>query len=330
MTSTVKSRQSATATATATAAATAVTHGGCGCDAAARDGDAAAAARRPACPAGCDGAATHGDGSGETLCTVRRPEDASAWEELVGRYTGMLYAIARSYGLDPATSGDAVQTTWLRLVEHLGALREPSAVGGWLATTVRRQCLVLVRNRRRELPVEQAEELYPPDTDHSPENEVVARDRDAQVRAAFHRLPVKDRRLLACLMVSARSSYAARPPGLICLSAALGRPGRAASSDFAANWPPPALTTQCRLGDSAPRAAGRRNTPVVSECREFPAHVPISRREPAAGKTGSCGSVFDSDSSPRADPVRRAAIAARDDTLSFIKIRRRCEARSMS
>jgi len=134
--------------------------------------------------------------------------DRQAWEELVGRYTGMLHTIARSYGLDPAASGDVVQTTWLRLVEHLGTLREPSAVGGWLATTVRRQCLLLVRNRQRELPVEQADELYSLDNDHSPEGEVVARDRDARVRAAFYRLPVKDRRLLACLMTSARCSYA--------------------------------------------------------------------------------------------------------------------------
>lgn len=134
--------------------------------------------------------------------------DGQAWEELVGRYTGMLHAIARSYGLDPAASGDVVQTTWLRLVEHLGSLREPSAVSGWLATTVRRQCILLARNRRRELPVEQADELYALDNDHSPEGEVVARDRDARVRAAFHRLPVKDRRLLACLMISARCSYA--------------------------------------------------------------------------------------------------------------------------
>ena len=134
--------------------------------------------------------------------------DRHAWEELVGRYTGMLYGIARSYGLDPATSGDVVQTAWLRLVEHLGSLREPNAVGGWLATTVRRQCLLLVRHRQRELPFEQPDELYVLDNDHSPEGEVVGRDRDARVRAAFHRLPVKDRQLLACLMIPARCSYA--------------------------------------------------------------------------------------------------------------------------
>lgn len=134
--------------------------------------------------------------------------DRHAWEELVGRYTGMLYAITRSYGLDAATRGDVVQTTWLLLVEHLGTLRQPGAVGGWLATTVRRQCLLLVRSRPRELLVEHADDLYPLGNDHSPEGEVVARDRDARVRAAFHRLPVKDRRLLACLMISAPCTYA--------------------------------------------------------------------------------------------------------------------------
>ena len=36
----------------------------------------------------------------------------------------------------------------------------------------------------------------------------MARDRDARVRVAFHRLPAEDRRLLACLMIPARCSYA--------------------------------------------------------------------------------------------------------------------------
>lgn len=140
--------------------------------------------------------------------------DRQAWQELVGRYTGMLHAITRSYGLDPSTSADVVQTTWLRLVEHLGTLRDPRAVGGWLATTARRECLLAVRNRRRELPVEQVDDFCPSDSDHSPEGEVVARDRDARVRAAFHRLPAQDRRLLACLMVAPRPRYADVSAGL--------------------------------------------------------------------------------------------------------------------
>ena len=134
--------------------------------------------------------------------------ERQAWEELVGRYNGMMYGIARSYGLDLSASGDVVQTAWLRLVEHIGTLREPRAIGGWLATTVRRQCLLIVRNRQRELPIEQADGLGTLDSDHSPEGEAVARDRDARVRVAFHRLPAEDRRLLECLMISSRCSYA--------------------------------------------------------------------------------------------------------------------------
>ena len=134
--------------------------------------------------------------------------ERQAWVELVGRYNGMMYGIARSYGLDRSASGDVVQTAWLRLVEHIGTLREPRAIGGWLATTVRRQCLLIVRNRQREVPIEQADGLCALDSDQSPEGEVVAQDRDARVRVAFRRLPAEDRRLLGCLMISARCSYA--------------------------------------------------------------------------------------------------------------------------
>ena len=42
--------------------------------------------------------------------------------------------------------------------------------------------------------------------------------------------------------------------------------------------------------------------------------------------TCSAGSMFGGEISLSAEPVRRVAIAARDDTLSFIKIRRSCEA----
>jgi RNA polymerase sigma factor (sigma-70 family) len=134
--------------------------------------------------------------------------DHQSWEELVNRYTGMLYAIARSYGLDSWTSADVVQATWLRLVEHVDTLRDPGAIGAWLATTARRQCFSVVRSRRREHPVEQVDGLDAADRDPSPEDEVAARDRDARVRAAFHRLPIRDRRLLICLMNSPRCSYA--------------------------------------------------------------------------------------------------------------------------
>jgi RNA polymerase sigma factor (sigma-70 family) len=156
--------------------------------------------------------------------------DRQAWEQLVSRYTGMLYGIARSYGLDSSTSGDVVQTTWLRLVEHLDTLRDPGAIGGWLATTARRHCLSVVRSHRRERPVEQVDGLDAPDRDRSPEDEAAARDRDERVRAAFHRLPIRDRRLLVGLMASPRCSYADLSAGLGMPVGSIG-PTRARSLD---------------------------------------------------------------------------------------------------
>ncbi|SEG41380.1 RNA polymerase sigma factor, sigma-70 family [Nonomuraea solani] len=74
--------------------------------------------------------------------------DHSAWDELVARFGPHMWAVARACGLSPADAADAVQGSWLRLVQHLQSIRDPSAVGGWLMTTVRRESLLLLRKER--------------------------------------------------------------------------------------------------------------------------------------------------------------------------------------
>ncbi|MGL5828075.1 MAG: RNA polymerase sigma factor, partial [Angustibacter sp.] len=83
------------------------------------------------------------------LCQAAQGQ-AAAWDELVRRFERLVWSIARSYRLTPADAGDAVQTTWLRLVEHLGGIKEPERLGAWLATTTRRESLRIVSRRRRE------------------------------------------------------------------------------------------------------------------------------------------------------------------------------------
>jgi RNA polymerase sigma factor (sigma-70 family) len=73
--------------------------------------------------------------------------DEGAWDALVERFAGLVWSVARAHGLNTADASDVCQTTWLRLAEHLGRLREPEAVGGWLATTARREAL---RTRLRQ------------------------------------------------------------------------------------------------------------------------------------------------------------------------------------
>jgi hypothetical protein len=38
------------------------------------------------------------------------------------------------YRLGPACAEDFAQSVWLHLVDHLGKIREPAALAGWLAT----------------------------------------------------------------------------------------------------------------------------------------------------------------------------------------------------
>ncbi|MBB2913226.1 RNA polymerase sigma factor (sigma-70 family) [Streptosporangium becharense] len=77
-------------------------------------------------------------------------DDQTAWDTLVARFTGPLWSVVRAYDLSPADAADAVQGTWLRLVESLHTIRDPALIGPWLFTTARREAALLSRRRRGE------------------------------------------------------------------------------------------------------------------------------------------------------------------------------------
>src|SRR3954454_24758843 len=76
--------------------------------------------------------------------------DRRSWERLVDAYVGLIWAITRSYRLSDGDAQDVSQTTWLRLIENIDRLSDPSRVGAWLATTARRECLRVLRQSRRQ------------------------------------------------------------------------------------------------------------------------------------------------------------------------------------
>lgn len=85
--------------------------------------------------------------------------ESGAYDELIGRYDHYVWAVVRSFRLGNADAHDAVQITWLRLVENLDRLRDPERVGSWLATTASRECLRIKRRAGREVDdVEQLEQ----------------------------------------------------------------------------------------------------------------------------------------------------------------------------
>ena len=75
--------------------------------------------------------------------------DQRAWDEIVERYSPLVYGVCTRYRLGRHDIEDVGQTVWLLLVEHLGKLREPAALPGWLATTTARECLRTVTMARK-------------------------------------------------------------------------------------------------------------------------------------------------------------------------------------
>lgn len=90
------------------------------------------------------------DGAGPVprLVAAALDGDQGAWQELVARYTPLVLSIVRRHRLQGSDAEDVVQTVWLRLVEHLGDLREPAALPGWIVTTARNECLRILKARR--------------------------------------------------------------------------------------------------------------------------------------------------------------------------------------
>jgi RNA polymerase sigma factor (sigma-70 family) len=130
--------------------------------------------------------------------------DQDAWAALVAEFGAVVLGVARANRLSEADVADVAQTTWLRLVEHLGRIEDPERVGGWLATTAWRESARVLRGARLQIV-----------TDHVPEapgeDDVTQRletaERHAAVRKAFRALRPRDRALLGLLVADPPPSY---------------------------------------------------------------------------------------------------------------------------
>lgn len=128
-----------------------------------------------------------------------------SWNELVDRYAGRVWAIARAHRLSAADAADVSQTTWLRLVENLQRLTAPERVGAWLAVTAQRECLRVIRRCARERPDDILADGPAPDA--AADRRLVIGERDAALWHAFSRLPARDQALLRLLVEDPAPSY---------------------------------------------------------------------------------------------------------------------------
>ena len=145
----------------------------------------------------------------ERLLAAASGGDQAAWNTIVDRYNRLLWAIARGYGLDSASAADVVQTTWLRLVENLDRIAEPSRLAAWLSTTARRECLQVLRRSKRESPTQALEYLAgTPDNARELDAGLLDAERDAALWRAFGELSERCQLLLRVLMATPPPAYA--------------------------------------------------------------------------------------------------------------------------
>jgi RNA polymerase sigma factor (sigma-70 family) len=167
-------------------------------------------ARIPCEPARNDIGLTCDDSVVIDLVASARDGDVQAWEALVERYAPLIWSICRKYRLGRADADDVGQSVWLHLVDHLGKIREPAALAGWLATTTRRECGRLVRaahGPHASVYALDAENMTDERADTA-EQEVLTAERHAALREAFTHLPPECQRLVAMLTADPPVPYA--------------------------------------------------------------------------------------------------------------------------
>jgi RNA polymerase sigma factor (sigma-70 family) len=140
--------------------------------------------------------------------------DPAAWNAIVDEYAGLLWSVVRGFRLNEAQAADAVQTTWLRLVEHVADLREPAHLPGWLKTTAQRVCLHVIRQSSREQLVDGdddrgwgSDDRYDDAELDGPEVTALRREQQVLVRRALADLPDRHRELMELLIASPPVSY---------------------------------------------------------------------------------------------------------------------------
>jgi RNA polymerase sigma factor (sigma-70 family) len=150
-----------------------------------------------------------GDPAVVHLVTGAREGDKQAWDELVERFAPLVWSICRRYRLSRSDAEDVSQGVWLRLVEHLSDLREPTALPGWIGTTTQRECLRLLRMAHRDEPLDQlaADRGIADEHAFAVEDEVLIHEQYAAARAALAQMPPRCRLLLSMLLQDPPVSY---------------------------------------------------------------------------------------------------------------------------
>jgi len=133
-----------------------------------------------------------------------------AWDAIVAHYSSLVWSVARGYRLAAPDAADVFQATWLRLVEHLGDIRDGSRLGAWLATTAKHEAIALMRRNSRHVPTADIEGFGGGGPHHSTpvDDRLLRTEEHTALWHAFGRLSESCQRLLRVIFADPAPSYA--------------------------------------------------------------------------------------------------------------------------
>ncbi|MGH3825452.1 MAG: sigma-70 family RNA polymerase sigma factor [Pseudonocardiaceae bacterium] len=133
-------------------------------------------------------------------------DESLNWDDVLRRYGTLVSATVRSFQLQDADALDAVQMTWLRLVENAHQVRFPQ-LGGWLVTTARHECLrIRCQARPDELCATEPDTVA--DSSIGPEQRVIDAHIARMLWDVVAELPPRRRALVQELFTEAPRPYA--------------------------------------------------------------------------------------------------------------------------
>ncbi len=84
-------------------------------------------------------------------------QDNEAWGQLVDRFSGLVYSIARRYRLNEDDAADVFQQTFQALYHALDRFEQPDTLPKWISVTSARMSMRLIRAKRQTVSMETEE-----------------------------------------------------------------------------------------------------------------------------------------------------------------------------
>jgi RNA polymerase sigma factor (sigma-70 family) len=125
--------------------------------------------------------------------------DESTWRMTVRRYEGLLRGSARAVLRSDADVDEAVQRTWVLLLNNAARIHDAACLPGWLSTTARREALAIVRGQQRAIPSEDVGDSVSPD-DRDLATAMLEQELTEALDRAVEALPETQRRLVRALL----------------------------------------------------------------------------------------------------------------------------------